>query len=319
MPKSRPGLYPPTKPFATHRIKVSALHEIQVQEFGDPNGKPAVLLHGGPGAGVSPTMPRFHDPNIYRIIVFDQRGCGQSTPYAELRQNTTWDLVADMESIRQQLGIDRWQVFGGSWGSCLGLIYAQTHPGRVSELVMRGIFMLRRRELAWFYQDGASQILPEAFERYVAPIPPEERGDLISAFHRRLTGSDQGEIERCARAWTAWEAEAISLLPDERRVTEWSKPGFAVAFARIETHYFVNRGFFERDDQILANAHRLADIPGTIVHGRYDLCTPISSAWDLHRAWPRAELRVVDDAGHAMTEPGIIGELVRATDAYRDR
>ena len=316
---TRRDLFPPIEPYATHRLKVSDLHEIHVVEFGNPEGKPAVVLHGGPGAGINPTMPRFHDPDAYRMILFDQRGCGQSTPYAELRENTTWDLVADMEKIRERLGIARWQVFGGSWGSTLALAYAETHPERVSELILRGIFTLRRKELEWFYQQGASEIQPEAFDEYVRPIPVTERGDLIAAFHRRLTGDNEGVKLEAARAWSMWEGNAISLLPDPARVAAFGAPDYAIAFARIETHYFQNRGFFDRDDQLIANAGRLKAIPGVIIHGRYDLCTPISIAWDLHKAWPEASYRPVDDAGHAMTEPGIIHELVTATEEFKPR
>jgi proline iminopeptidase len=316
---TRNPLFPPIEPYATHRLKVSALHEIQVAEFGNPAGKPAVVVHGGPGAGMNPVMPRFHDPAAYRMVLFDQRGCGRSTPYAELAENTTWDLVADMEAIRVHLGIDRWQAFGGSWGSCLALAYAETHPDRVSELVLRGIFTLRRKELEWFYQEGASHILPEAFEAYLQPIPEAERSDLIAAYHRRLTGDDEAERLAAARAWSMWEGASLSLLPDPQRVAAFGEPRYALAFARIECHYFQNRGFFDFDGQLIANAGRASAIPGVIIHGRYDLCTPISTAWDLHRAWPQAELRVVDDGGHAMTEPGIIHELVRATEAFKTR
>ena len=317
MTENRRLLFPAIEPYATHRLKVSALHEIYVAEYGNPQGKPAVVLHGGPGAGISPTMPRFHDPAAYRMILFDQRGCGQSTPYAELEENTTWHLVADIETIRQHLGIERWQVFGGSWGSTLALAYAETHPERVSELIVRGIFTLRRRELLWFYQEGASYLLPEAFEDYLRPIPKAERGDLIAAYHRRLTGSDEAVQLEAARAWSMWEGASLSLLPDPGRVAAFGQPQYAIAFARIECHYFQNRGFFERDDQLLANAGRLADIPGVIVHGRYDLCTPIETAWELHKAWPKAAYRVAEDSGHAMTEPGIIHELVTATERFR--
>jgi proline iminopeptidase len=316
---TRRDLFPPIEPYATHRLKVSDLHEIHVAEYGNPGGKPAVVLHGGPGAGINPTMPRFHDPDAYRMILFDQRGCGQSTPYAELRENTTWDLVADMEKIRVRLGIARWQVFGGSWGSTLALAYAEAHPARVSELILRGIFTLRRKELEWFYQHGASEILPEAFEDYVKPIPEAERGDLIAAFHKRLTGDDEAAKLEAAQAWSMWEGNAISLLPDAARVAAFGEPAYAIAFARIETHYFQNRGFFDRDDQLIANAGRLKPIPGVIIHGRYDLCTPISIAWDLYKAWPEAAWRPVADAGHAMTEPGIIHELVTATEEFKSR
>lgn len=319
MPGSRRGLFPPIEPFATHRLKVSAVHEIYVAEYGNPDGKPAVVLHGGPGAGINPVMPRFHDPAAYRLVLFDQRGCGRSTPYAGLEENTTWDLVADIEAIRDHLGIERWQVFGGSWGSCLGLAYSETHPEKVSELILRGIFTLRRWELQWFYQEGASRLLPEAFAEYVKPIPADERNDLIAAYHRRLTGQDDDVRLACARAWSMWEGASLSLLPDPARVAAFGAPRYAVAFARIESHYFRNAGFFEFDGQLIANAGRLSDIPGVIVHGRYDLCTPVAIAWDLHRAWPTARLRVVPDSGHAMTEPGIVDELVRATASFKDR
>jgi proline iminopeptidase len=319
MTDERRTLFPPIAPHATHRLKVSDIHEIHVAEYGNPRGKPVVMIHGGPGAGSNPTMPRFHDPKAYRIVLFDQRGCGLSTPYAELRENTTWDLVADMEKIREHLGIARWQLLGGSWGSTLALAYAETHPDRVSELIVRGIFTLQRSELLWFYQEGASHIQPEAFEAYLKPIPEGERGDLIAAYHRRLTGSDQAVQMEAAQAWSIWEGTTISLLPDAARVAAFGDPHYALAFARIECHYFQNRGFFNRDDQLLANATRLRGMPGVIVHGRYDLCTPISTAWALHKQWPEADYRPVPDAGHAMSEPGIIHELVSATEKYKAR
>ncbi|HMN84627.1 MAG TPA: prolyl aminopeptidase [Bauldia sp.] len=314
---TRNTLFPAISPNRTFRLKVSDLHELHVAEYGNPAGKPVVLLHGGPGAGSNPTMPRFHDPAAYRIVVFDQRGTGLSTPHAELAENTTWDLVADIEAIRVRLGIERWQVFGGSWGSCLALAYAETHPERVTELVLRGIFTLRRKELLWFYQEGASWLLPEAFEEFVRPIPEAERGDLIAAYHRRLTGDDPEVRLAAARAWSMWEGGALSLLPDPGRVAAFGEPRYAIAFARIECHYFVNRGFFERDDQLLADAGRIRHIPGVIVHGRYDLCTPVAIAWDLHRVWPEADLRIVPDSGHAMSEPGIVHELVAATERFK--
>jgi len=319
MTDARRPLFPPIEPFATHRLKVSSLHEIFVAEYGNPNGKPVIVIHGGPGAGMNPTMPRFHDPAAYRMILFDQRGCGRSTPYAELRENTTWDLVADMERIRAHLGIGRWQVFGGSWGSTLALAYAETHPEQASEMVLRGIFTLRRKELLWFYQEGASHIQPEAFEEYLKPIPEDERGDIIAAYHRRLTGPDKEVQLAAARAWSTWEGTTISLLPDPARAAAFAEPQYALAFARIECHYFQNAGFFDRDGQLIANAYRLKDIPGVIVHGRYDLCTPVSIAWDLHKAWPEADYRVVPDSGHAMSEPGIIHELVGATETFKSR
>jgi proline iminopeptidase len=312
------SLFPSIRPYRTWRLKVSSLHELHVAEYGNPDGKPAVLLHGGPGAGANPIMPRVHDPDAYRLVTFDQRGCGRSTPHAELRENTTWDLVADIERIREDLAIDRWQVFGGSWGSCLGLAYAETHPERVSEMVLRGIFTMRRQELLWFYQDGASQLLPEAWEDFVAPIPEIERGDMIAAYHARLTGDDEAVRLTCARAWSMWEGAALSLMPSPARVAAFGQPDYAIAFARIECHYFINGGFFESDGQLIANAGRLRDIPCTLVQGRYDICTPPATAWALHRAWPDSDLRIVPDAGHAMSETGIVAELVAATERYRD-
>ncbi len=306
-------LYPPAKPFRTGRLKVSDLHEIYFEECGNSDGMPALLVHGGPGGGSNPLMRRFHDPDHYRIILFDQRGCGRSTPHASIDENTTWDLVADMERLRGELGIERWQLLGGSWGSTLALAYAQTHPERVSQLILRGIFTLRRSELEWFYQEGCSWIHPDAFENYLAPIPEAERGDMIAAYHKRLTHPDREVQLEAARAWSVWEGTTLSLLHNESRVRNFAADDYALAFARIECHYFINRGFFERDDQLIADAHKLAGIPGVIVHGRYDVVTPLKSAWELAENWPDADLRVVPDSGHAMTEPGIIHELVSAT------
>jgi proline iminopeptidase len=246
-------------------------------------------------------------------VLFDQRGCGRSIPHASLEENTTWDLVADMESLRRELGVERWQLLGGSWGSTLSLAYAQTHPERVTELVLRGIFTLRRAELEWFYQEGCSWIYPDAFEDYLAPIPVSERGDMISAYYKRLTHPDRAVQLAAARAWSVWEGSTLSLLPNKERVRVFGQEDYALAFARIECHYFVNGGFFERDDQLIADAGKLAGIPGVIVHGRYDVVTPFKSAWELAKAWPDADLRVVPDSGHAMTEPGIVHELVSAT------
>lgn len=319
MNDARHSLFPATEPYRTHRLKVSPPHELYVAEYGKADGKPVVLLHGGPGAGSNLTMPRFHDPEAYRIVVFDQRGSGRSTPHAELDGNTTWDLVADIEAIRRHLGIGRWQVFGGSWGSCLALAYAETHPDRVSELILRGIFTLRRHELEWFYQQGASFLMPEAFAEYVKPIPPEERGDMIAAYYRRLTGPDPDVRLACARAWSTWEGAALSLLPDPARVEAFGAADYALAFARIECHFFQHAGFFDSDDQILARAPLLREIPGVIVHGRYDICTPVKIAYDLHKVWPEAELNIIPDAGHAMTEPGIAKALVRATERFKTR
>jgi proline iminopeptidase len=309
--------YPPIEPYASGRIKVSPVHEIHWEECGNPHGKPAILIHGGPGGGSNAFMRRLHDPSAYRIVLFDQRGCGRSTPHASLEDNTTWHLVADMERIREERGIERWQVVGGSWGSTLGLAYAQTHPERVSEMVLRGIFTLRREELAWFYQAGCHQIFPDAWEGFLAPIPPGERHDMIAAYHRRLTSPDRAVQIEAARAWSIWEGTTISLLPDPARIAKFGQDDYAIAFARIECHYFMNAGFFERDDQLIADVGRIRRIPGVIVQGRYDVVTPMRTAWDLHAAWPEADFRLVRDAGHAVTEPGITREIVAATDRFR--
>lgn len=313
----RRTFYPDLEPFNRGRLKVSPLHDIYFEECGNPNGKPAVVLHGGPGGGISAFLRQSHDPSAYRIVLFDQRGCGQSTPHAELAENTTWDLVADMELLRRHLKIERWQVVGGSWGSTLALAYAETHPERVTELIVRGIFTLRKSEIRWFYQEGADQLFPDLWEGFLAPIPKEERHDLLTAYHRRLTGPDRAEQLACARAWSQWEGGTLSLLPDPKRTEEFGSDHFALAFARIECHYFVNGGFFRQDDQLLADAGKLAGILGVIIQGRYDVVTPAVTAWDLHRAWPEAEFIMVPDAGHTATEPGIADALVRATDGFR--
>ncbi|MCG8561495.1 MAG: prolyl aminopeptidase [Hyphomicrobiales bacterium] len=312
----RLALYPEIEPFRTGRLKVSNLHEIYFEECGNPEGKPALLVHGGPGGGANALMRRYHDPAHYRIILFDQRGCGRSTPHAELEGNSTWALVEDMERLRAHLGVERWQLLGGSWGSTLSLAYAQTHPDRIAELILRGIFTLRRRELEWFYQEGCSWIFPEAFEDYLRPIPEEERGDMIAAYYRRLTDPDRAVQLEAARAWSVWEGTTLSLLQDPARVAKFAADEYARAFARIECHYFINGGFFERDDQLIADAGKLAGLPGIIVHGRYDVVTPVRTAWELAAAWPDADLRIVPDSGHAMTEPGIIRELVAATRTF---
>ena len=311
--RDRFGLYPPLQQYAEHRLDVGGGHTLHIEECGNPRGQPAIILHGGPGGGTNPAMRRFHDPSRYRIVLFDQRGCGRSTPNAELENNTTHDLVADIERIRALLGVERWQLFGGSWGSTLALAYAQTHPNRVATMILRGVFLLTRAELRWFYQEGCSWLFPEAFADFQKPIPVEERGDMIAAYHKRLIGRDAAKRLEAARAWSIWEGATLSLIPEPERVQRFGADNYALAFARIEAHYFINQGFFARDGELLENARRLAGIPGVIVHGRYDVVTPVRSAISLADAWPSAELRIVPDAGHAMTEPGIVHELVRAT------
>ena len=310
------SLYPEIEPFDRGMLPVSPLHTLYYEQSGNPHGKPVVFLHGGPGGGTNPKCRRFFDPAIYRIVLFDQRGCGQSTPHAELTDNTTWDVVADIERVREHLGIDRWQVFGGSWGSTLALAYAQTHPEKVTELVLRGIFMLRREELEWFYQKGCDALYPDAWEAYLAAIPEVERGDLMSAYHRRLTSSDPAVRSAAARAWSVWEGATSFLWQDKSHIESSAADEFALAFARIECHYFVNGGFFEHGDQLLRNVDRIRHIPAVIVQGRYDVVCPLRSAWNLHRAWPEADLHIVQDAGHSAFEPGILHQLLEATDRF---
>jgi proline iminopeptidase len=310
------SLYPEIESFDSGFLKVSPLHTLYYEQSGNPNGKPVVFLHGGPGGGTNPKCRQFFDPAVYRIVLFDQRGCGQSTPHAELIDNTTWDLVADIERVREHLGIDHWQVFGGSWGSTLALAYAQTHPDKVTELVLRGIFMLRRQELEWFYQKGADMLYPDAWETYVNAVPEAERGDLMSAFHRRLISDDAKVRTDAARAWSVWEGATSFLMQDPAHIESSGENAFALAFARIECHYFVHGGFFEHDDQLLRNVDRLRNIPAVIVQGRYDVVCPLRSAWDLHRAWPEANLHIVQDSGHSAFEPGIMHELIEATDRF---
>jgi len=324
MAKSKPApprptkLFPECEPYRKGKLKVSDLHTLYFEECGNPDGQPLVFLHGGPGGGIDPLYRRYFDPEKWRIVLFDQRGCGKSTPHAELRENTTWDLVADIERLREHLGIDRWVVFGGSWGSTLSLAYSQTHPKRCKALVLRGIFLLRRSELLWFYQEGASQLFPDAFEDYQAPIPPRERGDMMRAYYKRLTSRDKAVRLRAARAWSIWEGTTSKLRTDPKLVKRFGGGKFADAFARIEAHYFVNGGFLERDDQLLRGVKRIRKIPAVIVQGRYDVVCPMRSAWDLHRAWPEARFVVVPDSGHSMTEVGIQAALIAETDALAD-
>jgi proline iminopeptidase len=315
----RPGpLYPPIRPFHSAHLRVSALHEIYYEESGNPKGMPALFLHGGPGGGTDPSMRQFFDPRRYHIVLFDQRGCGLSRPHAELRENTTWDLIADIEALRTHLSVAQWLVFGGSWGSTLALAYAQRYPERVSALVLRGIFLLRRSELEWFYQDplGAASLFPDFWEEYVAPIPLAERGDMMQAYYRRLTSTDPAVRAAAARAWARWEGATSFLRTNARYVAKFDRAEYAAAFARIEAHYFVHQGFLEREDQLLRDVTRIRQIPGVIVQGRYDVVCPLRSAWDLHRAWPEAALQIVPDAGHSAFEPGITRALVAATDRF---
>jgi proline iminopeptidase len=311
------SLYPEIDIYDSGFLQVDARHRLYYEQCGNPRGKPVVMLHGGPGAGCGARMRRFHDPGHYRIVLFDQRGAGRSTPHADLVDNTTWDLVADIEKLREHLGIARWQVFGGSWGSTLGLAYAQAHPQRVTELVTRGIFMLRRWELEWFYQAGCHRLFPEAWERYLAPIPEVERHDLISAYHRRLTSEHEPVRLAAAQAWSVWEASTSFLRQDEDFIRGHEDAHFALSFARIENHYFVHGGFFDAEDQLLRDAHRLKGIPGAIVHGRYDVVCPLQNAWELHKAWPEAELIVSPTSGHSAFEAENTDALVRMTDRFR--
>lgn len=313
-----PQPYPPIEPYRTQRLRVSDLHELHVEESGNPQGQPVVFVHGGPGGGTEPWQRQFFDPQRYRIVLFDQRGCGKSTPHAELRENTTWDLVTDMEKIRVLLGIGRWVVFGGSWGSTLALAYAETHPERVKALVLRGIFLLRKAEIDWFYQQGCSWIYPDAWEPYWQLIPEAERHDMVAAYHRRLTSDDPAVRRAAAQAWSVWEGSTSKLFPSKDLVSRFAGDRFADAFARIECHYFINKGFLRSDNQLIEDAHRIRHIPGVIVQGRYDVVCPLRSAWDLHRAWPEAQLQIVDDAGHAASEPGILSKLVEATNRFAD-
>ncbi len=312
------ALYPPVKAYSTGFLRVSEVHQIYYEESGNPRGKPAVFVHGGPGGGTDPKMRRFFDPKRYRIILFDQRGCGRSRPHASLVDNTTWHLVEDMEKLREHLGIVTWLVFGGSWGSTLALAYAETHPKRVTELVLRGIFLLRRWEIEWFYQNpgGAGALYPDLWERYVEPVAEADRGDMIGAYYELLTSDDVEVSGKAARAWSVWEGATSFLRLNPDYIAKFQEDAYAAAFARIECHYFVNRGFFRSDSQLLEDVDRIRRIPAVIVQGRYDVICPMKSAWDLHRVWPEADLRIVADAGHSAFEAGNIHELVSATDRF---
>jgi len=310
------SLYPEVEPYLTGTLAVGDGHQIYFEECGNPQGKPAVYVHGGPGGGSNPGQRRVFDPEKYRIILFDQRGCGNSTPTASLENNTTWDLVADMEKLREHLSIEHWQVCGGSWGSTLALAYAQTHPTKVSELILRGIFTLRKAELNWYYQGGAASLFPDEWEKFVQPIPVAERGDMVSAYYRQLTSDDKTLQLAAARAWSIWEGSTINLLQRPQQIEHFASEDFAVAFSRIECHYFINKGFFDSDGWLIANVDKIRHLPTVIIQGRYDVCTPMTTAWDLHKALPEADFHIVPDAGHAYDEPGIADRLVRTTDAY---
>jgi proline iminopeptidase len=313
-------LYPAIEPYDSGLLDTGDGNQVYWEVCGNPAGKPVVMVHGGPGGGCSTGHRRQFDPQVYRIVLFDQRNCGRSTPHAadpavSLENNTTWHLVADMERLRELLDIDRWMVFGGSWGSTLSLAYAQTHPERVTELVLRGIFMLRPFELYWFYQEGASLLFPDLWEKYLEPIPEDEQDDLINAYHARLNDSDPEVRAAAAVGWSVWEGSTVTLRPDPDIVAEHSDPDYALAFARIENHYFVNDGFFT-EEQLLRDVDKIRHIPCVIVQGRYDVCTPVATAWDLHRAWPEAEFHLIPDAGHAYSEPGTLDRLIEVTDRF---
>ena len=308
-------LYPEIEPYQSGHLDTGDGHQIYWEMCGNPKGKPVVFLHGGPGSGCSPKHRRLFDPQKYRIMLFDQRGCGRSKPHASLENNTTWHLVADIERLRLLMGVEQWLVFGGSWGSTLALAYAETHPVRTSELIVRGIFTLRRKELLWYYQNGASWMFPDLWEGFLAPIPEVERGDLMSAYHRRLTGTDKAEQVKAAKAWSIWEGSTITLRPNKEIADSHADDHFALAFARIENHYFHHDCWLE-PQQLLRDAGRLRDIPGTIVHGRYDMPCPLRYAWTLHKAWPNAEFHLIEGAGHAYSEPAILDQLIRATDRF---
>jgi proline iminopeptidase len=311
-------LYPAIEPYQADSLAVSSLHQLYFEQCGNPQGPPVLFVHGGPGGGCEPMHRRYFDPSTYRIILFDQRGAGRSRPQAELIDNTTSYLIADIERLREHLGIERWLVFGGSWGSTLGLAYAEAHPQRVTGLILRGIFLCRPAEIQWFYQAGAHHIFPDLWEHYLAPIPEDERHDLVGAYYRRLT-SDNREVQlAAAKAWSTWEAGTSKLLISQELLDRFEEPDFALAFARIECHYFTHDSFLE-PDQLLRDVPHIRDLPGVIIQGRYDIVCPARSAWDLHRAWPEAQFHVVPDAGHSATEAGIASKLIEATNAFRDR
>ncbi|MBI1423686.1 MAG: prolyl aminopeptidase [Gammaproteobacteria bacterium] len=312
------SLYPPIQPYNTFTLGVEPPHELYVEECGTPDGLPVVFLHGGPGAGCEAYHRQFFDPEKYRIVLFDQRGCGRSTPHAELQGNTTQALIGDIETIRQRLGINQWVVFGGSWGSTLALAYAQAHPDRVLGLILRGIFLCRQREIDWFYQEGASRIFPDVWEKFLEPIPAAEHDALVKAYYQRLTSDDEFTRMQAAKAWSLWEGRTSTLIGSQKVLDHFGSGHTALSLARIECHYFMHQSFL-RENQLLDDAQLIQDIPGIIVQGRYDVVCPLESAWELHRAWPGSILQIIPDAGHSATETGITNALVKATDdMYRD-
>ncbi|MEK9765800.1 MAG: prolyl aminopeptidase [Thalassolituus sp.] len=308
-------LYPAIAPYASGMMDTGDGHSVYWERVGTPGAKPAVFLHGGPGGGCTADHRRLFDPALYDVLLFDQRGCGRSLPHACLENNSTWDLVADIERLREMCGVDQWQVFGGSWGSTLALAYSETYPQHVSELIVRGVYTLTKAELNWYYQYGVSEMFPDRWELFTAPIPESERDNLMAAYHKRLTGSDEAEKLVCAKAWSQWEASTITIEHDADLVDDFGGDHFALAFARIENHFFMNAGWLE-EGQLLRDAHKLAGIPGAIVHGRYDMPCPLKYAWELSKAWPDATLHIIERAGHAVSEPGILDQLIRATDRF---
>jgi proline iminopeptidase len=311
------SLYPPIEPYNSGRLKVSDLHEIYFEEVGNPQGQPILFFHGGPGGGLSAKYRQYFDPRHYRVVLFDQRGAGLSTPHAELRENTTWDLVKDTEKLRTHLGIKQWTVFGGSWGSTIALAYAETHPDRVCGLILRGIFLCRRKEIDWFYQEGASKIFPDFWEPYLALIPKAERHDLVGAYYKRLTDQDPKVQLEAAKVWSIWEGSTSMLIPSTDMIDRYGGDEFAIAFARIECHYFTNNAFFPTNNYLIENVGRIRHIPTEIVHGRYDVVCPIENAWELHRAFPESRLHIVPDAGHSMNEIPIAQKLVEITERFK--
>ena len=309
-------LFPNIEPFNTFNLPVSDLHTIYVEESGNKNGKPVIFLHGGPGGGVDPKYRRYFNPDKWRIIMFDQRGCGKSTPFAELKENTTWDLVDDIEKIRNHLSIDNWVVFGGSWGSTLSLAYSQTYPNSCKGLILRGIFLVRKKEIDWFYQEGANNIFPDRWESFLAPIPVEKRDNLMQAYNEILTGDDHSKKIEAAKAWSTWEGSTVRLMQDKNFISDFSDEKFAEAFARIECHYFMNNCWFNSNNHLIENVDKIRHIPGVIIHGRYDIICPVVQAWDLHQAWPEADLHIIPDAGHSIFEEGIKDKILEYTEKF---